>query len=259
MESLRALLARIDYSAGSDRLWLTGDLVNRGPRSLEVLRWAMDQGDRLVTVLGNHDLHFLARAAGVAQKRARDTLDDALAAPDRDDLVEWLRRQPLIVREGRLLLVHAGLLPEWSAAEAEALAGELEEELRGPGWATLLAGWRGAPDAWRPDLAPGPRRALALAAMASLRTVTPEGGMRRDFNGPPAEAPPGCVAWFDHPGRRSRDVRAVFGHWAALGLLLREDVAALDTGCVWGRKLTALRLDDGALFQQPALERSPGA
>jgi bis(5'-nucleosyl)-tetraphosphatase (symmetrical) len=256
MESLRALLARIDYRAGADRLLLTGDLVNRGPRSLEVLRWAHAQGDGVVTVLGNHDLHFLARAAGVADRRKRDTLEELLGAPDRDELVDWLRARPLVVREGRMLLVHAGLLPAWSAADAERLAREVEEELRGPRWAALLAEWRGAPAAWRADLAPGPRRALALSAMASLRTVTAEGAMRRDFNGHPSEAPAGCVPWFDHPARCSRDTRVVFGHWAALGLLMREDIAALDTGCVWGEKLTALRLDDGALFQQPALERA---
>jgi len=256
MESLRALLERIDYEPGRDRLWLTGDLVNRGPRSLEVLRWARDQGESAVVALGNHDLHLLARAAGVADRRRRDTIEDVLAAPDREDLVEWLRRRPLMAREGRVVMVHAGLMPAWSLEQAEDLAREAEEELRGQRWAALLAEWRGAPSAWRGDLAPGPRRSLALSAMATLRTVTRDGAMRRDFNGSPDEAPPGCVPWFDHPERRWRGARVVFGHWAALGLLLRDDVAALDTGCVWGGKLTALRLDDGAVFQQPALERS---
>jgi len=254
MESLSALLARIGDDPRRDRLWLTGDLVNRGPRSLEVLRWARDQGDRLVTVLGNHDLHLLARAAGLAAARRRDTLDDVLTAPDRDELIEWLRRRPLIHREGKLVLVHAGLLPDWSLAEAEELARELEEGLRGRHWMALLRDWRGAIGSWRADLAPSARRALAMTAMATLRAVTADGAMRRDFNGPPAELPPGCVAWFDHPRRRSRDARILFGHWAALGLVLRRDVAALDSGCVWGDRLTALRLDDDAVFQQPALE-----
>jgi bis(5'-nucleosyl)-tetraphosphatase (symmetrical) len=254
MESLRGLLARIDHDPSRDRLWLTGDLVNRGPRSLEVLRWVRGQGDRVVTVLGNHDLHLLARAAGVAGKRPRDTLDDVLAAPDRDELIDWLRQQPLLHRDGSRLLVHGGLLPAWSIADAEGLAREVEEVLRGPSWPSLLADWRASPGAWRADLAPPARRSLALSAMATLRAVTSDGAMRRDFNGPPSEMPPGCVPWFDHPARRSRGVRILFGHWAALGLLLREDVAALDTGCVWGQRLTALRLDDGALFQQPAVE-----
>jgi bis(5'-nucleosyl)-tetraphosphatase (symmetrical) len=258
MESLRALLARIDYDPARDRLWLTGDLVNRGPRSLAVLRWARDQGDAVVAVLGNHDLHLLARASGVAARRPRDTLEDVLAAPDRDELVDWLRARPLLCRRERLVLVHGGLLPAWTVEEAEGLAREVEEELRGPRWIALLAGWRGAPAAWRADLAPAQRRAVALTAMATLRAVTADGAMRRDFNGPPDEMPAGCVAWFDHPARRSRDARVVCGHWAALGLLLRDDLAALDTGCVWGKRLTALRLDDGALFQQPALERGDG-
>jgi bis(5'-nucleosyl)-tetraphosphatase (symmetrical) len=256
MESLRALLERIDYQPGRDRLWLTGDLVNRGPRSLEVLRWARAQGASVETVLGNHDLHLLSRAVGVASRRARDTVEDVLSAPDRDDLIEWLRHRPLLVRDGNRLLVHAGLLPQWTPEQAEQLARDLEAELRGPRWSALLSSWRGAPGTWSADLEAGPRHALALSAMATVRAVNAVGNMRRDFNGPPAEAPPGCVPWFDSPARRSRDTRVVFGHWAALGLLLRDDVAALDTGCVWGGKLTALRLDDGAVFQQPALERS---
>jgi bis(5'-nucleosyl)-tetraphosphatase (symmetrical) len=255
MESLRALLERIDYQRGRDSLWLTGDLVNRGPRSLEVLRWARAQGASVDVVLGNHDLHLLARAVGVAPRRARDTIEDVLSAPDRDDLIEWLRHRPLLVRDGELLMVHAGLLPGWTPDQAEQLARDLEAELRGPRWTALLASWRGAPGSWSHDLEPGQRRALALSAMATVRAVNAAGAMRRDFNGSPAEAPPGCVPWFDHPARRSRGARVVFGHWAALGLLLRDDVAALDTGCVWGGKLTALRLDDGAVFQQPALER----
>ncbi len=258
MESLRALLERIDHDPARDRLWMTGDLVNRGPRSLEVLRWARAQGDSLVTVLGNHDLHLLARAAGVAPRRPRDTLDAVLAAPDRDELVEWLRRRPLLVREGDLVLVHAGLLPAWSVSDAESIARDLEGELAGPRWVALLADWRGAPAAWRRDLSPTARRALALTALATIRAVNGEGALRRDFNGAPDDMPAGCVAWFDHPARRSRDARVVFGHWAALGLLLRDDVAALDSGCVWGRQLTALRLDDGAVFQQPALEPARG-
>lgn len=256
MESLHSLLERIGYQAGRDRLWLTGDLVNRGPRSLDVLRWARDQGDSALTVLGNHDLHFLARAAGVASKRPRDTLDEALAAPDRDELVDWLRRRPLLHREGPLVLVHAGLLPDWTVADAEDLARGLEADLAGPRWVELLSDWRGAPAAWRSDLSPNARRSVALTALVTLRAATLDGAMRRDFNGPPSEMPPGCVAWFDHPARRSKDHRIVFGHWAALGLLLRDDVAALDTGCVWGQRLTALRLGDGAIFQQQALERS---
>jgi bis(5'-nucleosyl)-tetraphosphatase (symmetrical) len=250
--SLSALLSAINYRPGLDRIWLCGDLVNRGPQSLEVLRWAMGQGDGVVSVLGNHDLHLLARAAGVRRARPRDTLDDVLSAPDRGALIEWLRARPLLHREGDDLLVHAGLLPAWSAADAEAQARDVEATLRGPRWTDLLGDWKRAPAEWRDDLAAGPRRALAVSAFSTLRCVSDSGAIDRDFNGAPADAPPGLVPWFDHPARRSRDVRVVCGHWAALGLLLRPDVAALDTGCVWGNVLTALRLDDGELFQTPA-------
>ncbi|HUS64960.1 MAG TPA: symmetrical bis(5'-nucleosyl)-tetraphosphatase [Kofleriaceae bacterium] len=250
--SLRALLDAIDHRPGLDRVWLCGDLVNRGPDSLEVLRWAMGQGDGVVSVLGNHDLHLLARAAGVRRARPRDTLDDVLTAPDRAALIEWLRARPMVHREAGDLLVHAGLLPAWSADDAERLAREVEATLRGPRWTELLGDWKRAPAAWKDDLGAGERRALAVSAFSTLRCVKQDGAMDRDYNGGPGEAPAGLLPWFDHPSRRSRDTRVVCGHWAALGLLLRPDLAALDTGCVWGDVLTALRIDDNALFQVPA-------
>ncbi len=251
-DNLRALLERI-RPAASDRLWLTGDLVNRGPRSLEVLRWARDQGDRVVAVLGNHDLHLISCARGVRKPRKSDTFQDVLDAPDRDELCGWLARRPLVHRDGDWLMVHAGLLPPWSADRAEQLAREIEESAL-PDY--LLGSWRKAPRRWREDLAADDRGALALAAFATLRCVDHEGAMDRDFDGAPADAPPGLVPWFDHPARRSRQVRIVCGHWAALGLLIRPDLAALDSGCVWGGSLTALRLEDGARFQVPGLDRS---
>jgi bis(5'-nucleosyl)-tetraphosphatase (symmetrical) len=256
--TLRRLLRRISYDPRCDRLWLVGDLVNRGPRSLEVLRWAADQGDRLTVVLGNHDLHLLARAAGLARARRRDTLEEVLAAPDRDDLLAWLRQRPLLHREDGFLLVHAGLLPAWTPAEAERLAREVEEELRGARAGRLLARLRAAPPRpWRASLTAGARRHLALAAFTRLRTLRQDGRLCDDFTGPLEEAPRGCLPWFDLPGRRSAGETVIFGHWAALGLLLRDDLAALDTGCVWGRELTALRLDDRRewkLFQEPSAE-----
>jgi len=242
-DNLRALLDQI-RPAAEDRLWLTGDLVNRGPRSLEVLRWARDQGDRVTTVLGNHDLHLLSCARGVRKPRKHDTFQDVLDAPDRDELVGWLAQRPLVHREKSCLMVHAGLLPPWSAADAEAIARDIEATGLPD---SLLGSWRKAPRRWRDDLEPDDRRALALAAFATLRCVDHEGAMDRDFDGPPA--------WFDHPERRSREVRIVCGHWAALGLVIRPDLAALDSGCVWGGSLTALRLEDGVTFQVPGLDR----
>jgi bis(5'-nucleosyl)-tetraphosphatase (symmetrical) len=254
--TLAALLARIGFAPRRDRLWMVGDLVNRGPRSLEVLRWAAELDDALVAVLGNHDLHLLARAAGVAERKRRDTLDAVLAAPDRDPLLAWLRRRPLLHREGDQVLVHAGLLPEWSVAQAERLARETEERLRGADGDRLLRlGEAKRAERWSERLTPGARARVTLATMARLRALTAAGRMCADFSGPPAELPPGCLPWFELPARRSRNALVVFGHWAALGLHLAPGIAALDSGCVWGRSLTALRLDDGKVFVEPARER----
>lgn len=253
--TLRRLLDRIGFDHRTDRLWMVGDLVNRGPRSLQVLRWAAGQGDRLIVVLGNHDLHLLARSAGVARARRRDTLDEILETRDRDDLLAWLRGRPLLHREDGFLLVHAGLLPGWTPGQAETLAREAESELRGPRPGRLLATLRDdPPHPWRAGLSRGARRRLALAAMTRLRTLTAGGRLCADFSGPPAEAPRGCRPWFDAPERESAGETILFGHWAALGLLRRDGLAGLDTGCAWGRELTALRLDDGKLFQEPAGE-----
>jgi bis(5'-nucleosyl)-tetraphosphatase (symmetrical) len=254
--TLTRLLSRIGYSPKEDRLWLVGDLVNRGPRSLAVLRWAaeLDPG-RSVVVLGNHDLHLLARALGLARERRRDTLDPILAARDRDDLLAWLRARPLLHREDGHLLVHAGLLPEWTIAEAESLAREVEGELRGERADRLLGSLRDdLPGPWRAALSGGARRKLALAAFTRLRTLIPGKGLCTEFSGSPEEAPDGCLAWFDVPGRESRNTTVLFGHWAALGYRRRDRVIALDSGCVWGRELTAFRLDDGKVFQVPAGE-----
>lgn len=251
-DNLRALVERIAPAAG-DRLWLTGDLVNRGPRSLEVLRWARDRGDRLVAVLGNHDLHLISCARGVRKPRKGDTFRDVLEAPDRDELIDWLARRPLVHREGEWLMVHAGLLPDWSAGDAERIAREVETAGLSD---ALLGSWRKAPRRWGQVLDQADRHALALSAFATLRCVDRDGAMDRDFDGPPDEAPPGLVPWFDHPARRSREVRIACGHWAALGLVIRPDLAALDSGCVWGGHLTAIRLEDGETFQVPGLAAS---
>jgi bis(5'-nucleosyl)-tetraphosphatase (symmetrical) len=254
--TLLRLLRRIDYDRRRDRLWLVGDLVNRGPRSLAVLRWAagLDPA-RSVVVLGNHDLHLLARAGGLAAPRRRDTLNEVLSARDRDDLLAWLRGRPLLHREGDWTMVHAGLLPEWTVPLAERLARDAGERLRGRSGDRLLATFRDDPPGrFRKTLSPAARRRLALAAFTRLRTLDRRGRMANDFSGPPSEAPRGYVPWFAAPGRKSRRAPIVCGHWAALGLHLDDGVAALDTGCVWGRALTALRLDDRKVFQEPAAE-----
>ena len=246
-EPLERLLGEIDFGK-SDRLWLVGDLVNRGPESAQVLRWAKGLGERAVAVLGNHDIHLLARAAGVGRARRRDTLDDILAASDRDELLAWLRARPLLHRERSFVLVHAGLLPSWTLAQADALARQGEEALRGPAGDAVLGaldGTSGAP------------RGIALVVEAirtfcSLRTCTTSGAAAFDFDGPPAAAPRDQVPWFAAAKRGSAQATVIFGHWAALGLAVDDKVVALDSGCVWGGALSAYRLDDGRVFQVPA-------
>jgi bis(5'-nucleosyl)-tetraphosphatase (symmetrical) len=253
-ETLRRLLRRISFDPRQDRLWFVGDLVNRGPRSLEMLRWAAEQGDRIVVVLGNHDLHLLARAAGVAEIKKRDTLEAVLEAPDRDDLLAWLQNRPLVHRDGDLLLVHAGLFPSWGLADAERLAREVEERLRSDKAKELLAaGGEKRADRWQQDLKREERLRVALAGFARLRTLDDQERMCPDFSGPPREAPRGCRPWFSVSHRRSAGATVLFGHWAALGLHVADGVAGLDTGCAWGRELTALRLEDRGIFQEPAV------
>ncbi|MBS1119814.1 MAG: bis(5-nucleosyl)-tetraphosphatase(symmetrical) [Deltaproteobacteria bacterium] len=257
MASLQRLLALVDYAPSRDQLWLVGDLVNRGPRSLDVLRWARDHDASITCVLGNHDLHLLARAAGVAGEKQRDTLDDVLAAPDCDRLIDWLRARPLVHAEDAHLLVHAGLHPQWTADDALARAREIEHELRGPGWRAFLGqvANHGAPPRWHERLGGGDRWRAILAYLVRARTCRADGRLEPDFDGPPAQAPAGCVPWFALPQPAWATTHtAVFGHWAALGLDIGPRHIALDTGCVWGKSLTAMRLEDRSVFQVKAVE-----
>lgn len=254
-DSLEALLEEIDFDAARDRLWFAGDLVNRGPKSLETLRWVRGLGDRAVVVLGNHDLNLLAVAAGERKTKPRDTMAPILAADDRDELLAWLRTRPLAHREGAWLMVHAGLHPSWDAATCVAEARRVEATLADGTW---IEAWRAhleAPPIWRPDLGGPERAAAAMAVLVGIRTVRADGSLENRFAGPPAEAPPGATAWF-RAGRSDPGASVLFGHWAALGLHLGPHHIGLDTGCVWGGHLTALRLEDRAVFQVSA--REPG-
>lgn len=249
---LQNLLQAIRFDPACDRLWLVGDLVNRGPDSLAVLRWAANLGDAAVTVLGNHDLHLLAVAEGFVAPHRSDTLDDILAAPDRRCLLDWLRRQRLLHAEGGYVLVHAGLLPQWTPAQAQALAREVEQTLAGEDYRDFLAHMYGnEPRQWRDNLSGMPRLRTITNAMTRLRFCTPEGAMDFAHKGLPDQPPPGHLPWFDVAGRASADATVIFGHWSALGLYQRPDVVALDTGCLWGGTLTALRLEDRRVFQVP--------
>jgi bis(5'-nucleosyl)-tetraphosphatase (symmetrical) len=254
MASLERLLAAIAPSS-DDRLWLVGDLVNRGPRSLDVLRWARANEQRIACVLGNHDLHLLGRAAGTSEPKRRDTLDELLAAPDRDALIDWLRRRPMVHVEGPHLMVHAGLHPRWDAARARALAGELEAGLRSDDWRRWIAQLHGATPAWRDDLTGGERIRAIASFLIRVRTCTPD-GVPDPFDGPPEHAPRGCRPWYALPDRAWHDHVVVFGHWAAQGLRLGPDFLALDSGCVWGNRLSAVRLEDRTVFQVKAVEKA---
>lgn len=257
-DTLQALLRRIQLDPRSDRVWLVGDLVNRGPKSLAVLRWAAELGDRAAVVLGNHDLHLLGRAFGVSAAKRRDSLLEVLEAPDRDDLMDWLRTRPLLYREGDVAMVHAGLFPGWTLDKAERVARETEAWLRGEGAPQLVETIdRRHAERWKGGMSDWERVRAGLAGFARLRTVHEDGRMCAEFSGAPKDAPKGCVPWFAVPERKSAGSLVVFGHWAALGLHLGEDIAGLDTGCAWGRALTALRLDDRKIFQEPAVERLP--
>jgi bis(5'-nucleosyl)-tetraphosphatase (symmetrical) len=250
------LLDRIEADAADGaRIIFVGDLINRGPASLTALRkvaaLSHSSGGRVEAVLGNHDLHLLAVACGAQQQSGSDTLAEILAAPDRDALIGWLRQRPMAVMACGHLLVHAGVLPAWSAAQTMALAGEVEAALRGPDWVAFLAQMYGnTPDRWDDSLTGIARLRCIVNALTRMRLCTRDGVM--DFKQKEsAGAPPGSnlLPWFDVPGRRSADTPVVFGHWSALGLLLRDDVLGLDSGCVWGGKLTAVCLDDRRVLE----------
>jgi len=251
-DELQRLLERCAFDPVRDRLWFVGDLVNRGPASLEVLRYVRSLGPRASLVLGNHDLHLVCLAAGFARKRADDTLDAVLAAPDRDLLVDWLRTQPMMLRSGDWAAVHAGLLPGWSIDRALALATEVETALRGPEHRAFLGDLYGSrPEAWDESLTGFDRLRVVVNAMTRMRFCSPAGVMDFQSKGESSSAPPGFIPWFEARGSRTGEPTIVCGHWSALGVHVSDHVVALDSGCVWGGALTAMRLEDRALFQVP--------
>jgi bis(5'-nucleosyl)-tetraphosphatase (symmetrical) len=241
-----ALLERLRFDPARDRLWLTGDLVNRGPDSLGVLRTVRALGPCVTAVLGNHDLHLLALALAPAGVRRREPgLLAVLDAPDAAELLAWLAARPLLHRDAALgrTLIHAGLPPQWSLADAESAAREVEAALRDDP-AALLSGMYGdQPDQWSPALAGMPRLRFAVNCLTRLRFVDAEGRLLLALKGPVADAPAGALPWFRHPARRTRQDALIFGHWSALGFLSEPGLLGLDTGCVWGGSLAAVRLD----------------
>ena len=245
-EELEQLLARIHFSSDRDRLWLVGDLVNRGPASLAALRLVRGLGDNAVSVLGNHDLHLLAVALVGAKLRKSDTLSEILAAPDRDALLEWLQWLPLAYFEPEHgdLLLHAGVVPQWSAVQTLQLAAEVEHSLRQDPQALLSNMYSDQPEQWQATLSAPDRRRFTINVLTRLRFCTADGRVDFKQKGKPDSAARPWLPWFKVPQRASSDQRIVFGHWSALGLYREPGVLALDTGCVWGGALTAVNLDD---------------
>jgi bis(5'-nucleosyl)-tetraphosphatase (symmetrical) len=244
-----ALLRKLAFRPSRDRLWLVGDLVNRGPESLRVLRRVMNLGRSVTSVLGNHDLHLLATVAGRRELSPADTFAPVLSAPDAEHIVDWLRHRPLLHHDARTkrVLVHAGIPPSWTVHEARAHAREIETLLRGPKWrASLRTMYGNEPTLWSRKLDRDERRRFTINALTRMRYCDRRGRLDFSESGPPGSQPKGLKPWFDVDNRRSRNVHIFFGHWAALGLLRRTDVTALDSGCVWGGCLTAVRLDKPA-------------
>ena len=247
--SFDALLEAIAFDPGADRLWLAGDLVNRGPDSVGVLRRVMALGDRAVVVLGNHDLHLLAVVAGMRPPWEGDTFEEILAAPDRDELIDWLRCRPLLHHDAAIqtVLVHAGLPPGWSLGEAKARAGEVTGAMAGVAWRDVLQTLYGnEPSVWTPGLSPADRRRFTINALTRMRYIDAAGRLDFKYNGPPGTQPPELRPWFElcDPGDADAgNVHVIFGHWASLGLVRTPGFTCIDTGCVWGRTLTALPLD----------------
>jgi bis(5'-nucleosyl)-tetraphosphatase (symmetrical) len=246
-DELEQLLTRIGFEPARDRLWFVGDLVNRGPRSLDVLRLVHGLGDAAVVVLGNHDLHLLALARGGAHLRPADrTLQPILEAPDRVRLLDWLQSRPMLHHDAALgvTMIHAGLPPQWDIALARRCAAELEAALRGDHSGRLFASMYGNhPDLWREDLEGEERLRFITNALTRLRVCDTAGRLLLKHKGPPHRMPADAVPWFRAPGRRWAGARIVCGHWSALGYLDEGGVLVLDTGCVWGGALTGRRLD----------------
>ncbi len=251
-QALQNLLALVEFKPETDRLWTCGDLVNRGPESLAVLHFFKALSPAPIIVLGNHDLHLLAVAAGTRQAGSKDTLNDIFSASDAEQLCDWLRYLPLMHHDPQthFTLVHAGLAPQWTLQQAQSLAREVEAVLQGPDYIQLLQNMFGdTPASWSDDLTGWPRLRFIINAMTRIRFCTPQGELDLNFKGPPGAQPSSLLPWFELPERKTQQNPILFGHWAALnGQTTVENIYALDTGCVWGNQLTALRLEDKQRF-----------
>ncbi|UCH49627.1 MAG: symmetrical bis(5'-nucleosyl)-tetraphosphatase [Betaproteobacteria bacterium] len=250
LQPFQQLLDVVGFNQQRDRLWLVGDLVNRGPDSLQTLRYVRGLGNAAITVLGNHDLHLLTVAAGFARIHKTDTLEDILGAADRVELLDWLRARKLFHHEEEYAMVHAGLLPQWSIERAAELAAEVEQVLQSPRHIELVQHmYGGQPDQWQDTLEGWDRLRVIINAMTRMRLCTIDGKMEFHHKGEPTNLPQGYMPWFEVPGRCSASATVICGHWSALGLRIEPKLLAIDGGCLWGRQLCAVRLEDRQLFQ----------
>ncbi len=250
--SFQALLKQIQFNPERDRLWFVGDLINRGSGSLDVMRWILAHQSSVVTVLGNHDLHTLVVAEGFVSAHRSDTIQSLLDAPDAPELLGWLRQQPLVHFEHGYLMVHAGLLPDWSVPQALALGHEVQSALQAPNYRDFLKHMYGNdPKRWDDKLTGWDRLRVITNAMTRLRICSADGEMEFKFKGELQNIPDGYQPWFELSQRASVNTPIVFGHWSALGLQHKNNVYSLDTGCLWGGHLSAMRLEDKQIFQVP--------
>lgn len=254
--SFQQLLKKINFSPRADKLWLVGDVVNRGAQSLQMLRWLRQHEESVVLVLGNHDLHLLALYHGIGERAKHPTLAPLWEAADKDELCTWLQRQPLAHYEHGYLMVHAGVAPQWDLSQTLAAAAEVQTQLRMHAGGTTKANaeffatmYGNEPNAWRDELQPPERWRVSINALTRLRICTAKGKMLLTYTGTREQIPHGYDAWFAAPQRRTVGTPIIFGHWSALGVIQSDNIIALDSGCLWGGALSAVRLDDGKLFQ----------
>lgn len=255
LDELERLLSQVDFCPQHDQLWVAGDLVARGPKSLETLRYIKALGTSAKTVLGNHDLHLLSIALGIHPLKKKDRTAAIFQAPDRDELLEWLRHQPLLQEHSEFVVCHAGISPQWDLPTARQAAQEIESLLQSEQWPWIIEHmYSNMPNQWHDSLSGLERYRYIINAFTRMRFCTPSGALDMDCKLPPSAVDPAQLRpWFDFPRVTPIEKRIIFGHWAALEGCVREDVIGLDTGCVWGGTLTMIRWEDQQLFSQPAL------
>ncbi len=242
-DELLRLLDAIQFNETNDQLWFAGDLVNRGPKSLETLRFVKSLGNSAVTVLGNHDLHLIATSLKQRKPHKKDSLSQILEAPDRDELLYWLRHRPLFHHNKQFCLLHAGLPPQWNLSQTQKMAVKVEKILRGPGYISFFKTMYGdKPDRWDKDLSNIEKARFVVNCFTRMRYCDANGKLDFHHKGPLGSQPENLMPWFKVPGRKSADMKIIFGHWSTLGFYQGHNCYAIDTGCLWGGELTALKL-----------------